>query len=642
MNSGVYFISPYPELTGRFNQALEKESDPPNIIEGAMEGAEPLVSEAERQGAEVFVTTEGHARYLRPKTSAPIVGIPRGTFEATHALHRAKVQYGDPIALFEFRYHDPRLPALKEIIGYRIRYYIYQDIDDGLAKLRQAKKEGCKAVVSGGLLAGSAQRVGCQCVPMYPSTDAILQAYHQALQIAWVRKTERHEAMKFKSIVRYSFEGIIVVDQNNEVAVFNPAAEHILRVPVDQILGQSVDKILPQGLRNIVNKTDQQELDEVITFEKRKITVNKVPIVDKEKIVGTIFTLQEVSKIQSLEEKIRRVVHSRGLTAKMTFQDIVGISTSIKDTINRAQRFSSTDETILITGETGTGKEIFAQSIHNASPRCHRPFVAINCAAIPSSLLESELFGYAEGAFTGARWGGRQGVFELAHKGTIFLDEIGELPMEVQLRLLRVLQEKEIMRVGDNKIIPLDVRVIAVTNQPLEQALQEGRFRLDLYHRLNVLRLTLAPLRKRPDDIIPLTKTFLKQWCSNQQLARKIEAAFRAQDALIVGHAWPGNVRELQNLIKRTLALADPQGETSLEEQIKSLLIEVLNGNISHPEARVPIMLHGDLKGTLEHIERQIIHEQHQLLDGDKTALARALGIGRTTLWRKLIEAGIQ
>ncbi|MBC7348263.1 MAG: PrpR N-terminal domain-containing protein, partial [Clostridia bacterium] len=266
MASEVCFISPYAELTTAIKEALSILPEPPHIIEGAIEAAEPLAYAAQEQGTEVFVTTEGNARHLRTKLAVPVVAIPVGPFDTVCALQRAKAQYGQPVALFEFRHPNPHLATLKEITQCDIHEYVYRDQEDGLAKLRQAKAEGCRAVVSGGLVATLAQSLGCQCVPIYPGVEAILQAYRQAREIARVRQTERREAAKFKSIVQYSFEGIIVVDQDNKITVFNPAAERILGIPAEQAVGRPIREVIPQSQLPLVTETGQRKLDQLRTF----------------------------------------------------------------------------------------------------------------------------------------------------------------------------------------------------------------------------------------------------------------------------------------------------------------------------------------------------------------------------------------
>ena len=443
--------------------------------------------------------------------------------------------------------------------------------------------------------------------------------------------------MYSRYVVQCTFSGIIVVDKEDIITVFNPAAERIFGIPANQALCQSLEKLFPQYHLLADDKKEYPQLDELKTIRQKQLLVNRIPIVEKGEVIGTIFTFRKPSMIQSMEEKIRRSLHAKGLTAKLNFQDIVGHSKTIRETVSRAQRFASSDETILITGESGTGKEVFAQSIHNASPRRERPFVAINCSSIPSTLLESELFGYAGGAFTGARREGKQGMFELAHLGTIFLDEIAELSHEAQAHMLRVLQEKEVMRVGDGKVTLVDVRVIAATNRPLEKAVQQGYFRLDLYHRMNVLQLKLPALREHPADVLALASTFVNQWCPNQQLTTKIIAVLVKYEGLLTHYSWPGNVRELQNLIRRVVALVGTMVEGTVEQEIEDLLNEAFADTLVFVP---PIKSRNncDLKTTITGLERELISMNYDELGGNKTKLAKRLGIGRTTLWRKLKE----
>ncbi len=262
----------------------------------------------------------------------------------------------------------------------------------------------------------------------------------------------------------------------------------------------------------------------------------------EDSLQGLVVHLQEITKVQRLEGEIRREMYAKGQIAKFSFNDIVGKSSSIERTIKYAKGFAVCDDTILIEGESGTGKELFAQAIHNGSRRYEHPFVAVNCASLPDNLLESELFGYVEGAFTGAKKGGKLGLFEVAHKGTIFLDEIGDISQLLQARLLRVLQEKQIRRIGDDRVIPVDVRVIAATNRKLSDLVANEQFRHDLYYRLNVLKLLLPPLRERLQDIPDLARYLLKNWSKDLEYCKKLELdrAFK----ILQAYSWPGNIRE--------------------------------------------------------------------------------------------------
>lgn len=249
--------------------------------------------------------------------------------------------------------------------------------------------------------------------------------------------------------------------------------------------------------------------------------------------------------MEKIEKRLRKNLTKTGFYAKYSFHDILGNSASLKKEIEKARQFAASPIGVLITGESGTGKELFANAIHNSSSRKNRPFVAINCAALPIDLLESELFGFEEGTFTGARKGGKSGLFELAHTGTIFLDEIGEIPAEVQVKLLRILQEKEVMRIGGESLIPIDVRVIAATNKDLKELIAQKKFREDLYYRLNVLSLDLPPLRDRGEDILLFTDRLLQQTGQNIKkfLPSEIRQAF-------LRYTWPGNIRELNNVVE--------------------------------------------------------------------------------------------
>ncbi|OAT86163.1 sigma-54 interaction domain-containing protein [Desulfotomaculum copahuensis] len=329
-------------------------------------------------------------------------------------------------------------------------------------------------------------------------------------------------------------------------------------------------------------------------------------------------------------------LHIRGLVAKFRFGDIVGRSAMIEETIREARKYAHSGAAVLITGESGTGKELFAQSIYNESNRREGPFVAVNCAALPENLLESELFGYEDGAFTGARKGGRQGLFPLAHGGTIFLDEVGELSSGLQARLLRVLQEKEIMPVGGHRIIPVDVRVISATNQNLTRAVQEGRFRKDLYFRLNVLNLQVPPLRDRLEDIPGLFIYFLER-LAGPGAAEKLNINNKLPESL-KKYMWPGNVRELEGFVERYVALSEENIHT--HPTFHRLLNKLTAGEEKIPPPDNDHQLTIEL-GDMLYMERQILTQASRIIRGGKSEMARVLGISRTTLWKKLKELNI-
>jgi transcriptional regulator with PAS, ATPase and Fis domain len=303
----------------------------------------------------------------------------------------------------------------------------------------------------------------------------------------------------------------------------------------------------------------------------------------------------------------------------------------MEDLICRARKYAELDSTtVLILGETGTGKELFAHSIHNESPRAKGPFVAINCAALPENLLESELFGYAEGAFTGARRGGKIGLFEMAHMGTIFLDEIGDMPLNLQSRLLRVIQEKEVMRIGDDRVIPVDVRIIASTNRNLEEDIEKGAFRRDLFYRLNVLKLIIPPLRERKEDIPLLVDLFVEKYSA--RLGKKVRGITQKARDLLMNLDYPGNVRELKGIIERAVAFAESE------------YIEEADLGISNQAAKQSDAISRDIfkvNFTLKEIEIMAIKEALAKTQNNISGAARLLGVDRTTIWRKIKESGL-
>jgi transcriptional regulator with PAS, ATPase and Fis domain len=380
------------------------------------------------------------------------------------------------------------------------------------------------------------------------------------------------------------------------------------------VLGRRAEDVIPSIRLDDVLRGGSEALGDLVEFDRAKVVVNRIPIRVGGQVVGAVATFQDITKIQSMEERIRREIYSQGHVAKFAFEDLHGNSAALRGTIEVARRYAQVDSTVLVSGETGVGKELFAQSMHRLSGRSNGPFVAVNCAALPETLLESELFGYVEGAFTGARRKGKPGLFELAHRGTIFLDEVSEIPFSLQGRLLRVLQEREVIRLGHDRVIPVDVRILCATNRNLRRLVDEGHFRRDLYWRLNVLGLPIPPLRERRDDILPLMRHFLDTLAPGGA-----HGIVLSDDALafLVQSAWPGNVRELRNLCER-LVVACPG--KSVDAGFLSRLME--SAEPTHPTP-VDARSLGDVEWALAEAR------------GSVRRAAEILGIHRATLWRR-------
>lgn len=355
-----------------------------------------------------------------------------------------------------------------------------------------------------------------------------------------------------EAIIQKINNGVIATDENGKIAICNKIAEELFNLNKEQVIGKNPDEVVPHLEVNKPLLTG--ESDEYIekTINNKHILLNRIPLEINNKISGAVLTCYEFDEVEKLEKKLRRHVYFKGHVSKYTFEDIHGKSEKLQQQIKNAKKFAPLDITVLITGETGTGKELMAHAIHNSSLRSKGPFVAINCAALPRDLLESELFGFEEGTFTGAKKGGRAGLFEQAHQGTIFLDEIGEIPSEIQVKLLRVLESKEVMRIGGDKLIAVDVRVIAATNRDLKEMVLKQKFREDLYYRLNVLKLYIPPLRERKEDLLYLLDMMLKEYGKSVKEFLSDEAIKILQD-----YKWPGNVRELKNVVEFLVATVD-------------------------------------------------------------------------------------
>lgn len=363
------------------------------------------------------------------------------------------------------------------------------------------------------------------------------------------------ESNKFKNalnvILNFIPDSIIATDLEGNITEYNEASEILFKLEKKEVMGRKIDSVFDQlKITDVINKK-RPITNVLLNIDNINIVTNKYPLLDDDgKVLGVIFISKKYMEIENEQIKLRSKLIPSGHVARHTFGDILGSSNRIYELKKVAYRMAKTDSTIFITGESGTGKEVFAQAIHNASNRKEKPFVAINCAALNVSLLESELFGYEEGSFTGAKKGGKIGLFEMANGGTIFLDEIGEIPPELQAKLLRVLDEKQVMRIGGTNVINVDTRIIAATNKDIGKAVEEGTFREDLYYRINVLPLKLPPLRERPEDIIILLKSFLNELGPKKRLSKEVIE-------LLKTYSWPGNIRELRNCAEYMYQLSE-------------------------------------------------------------------------------------
>lgn len=397
----------------------------------------------------------------------------------------------------------------------------------------------------------------------------------------------QNEALKnqLETILNTLQEAIVALDENRRVIVYNQASEKIFTTPVARAIGSDWQDIMPDSILIACLESGEGVSRQLKFIDGQHYLVDANLLVDHGHTVkGVVATFHPVQEIKELETQVRRELKDSANVARYSFKDIKGSSAELRRAVSLATKFAATDLTILLEGESGTGKELFAQAIHNQSSRRNNPFVAINFAAIPDNLVESELFGYEEGAFTGARKGGKAGLFEEAHLGTIFLDEIGSASPDVQNRLLRVLEEREIRRLGSGKNTPVDVRVIAATNIDLEELARRERFREDLYYRLCALPIVIPTLRVRKTDILGLADYFIKKYSGAMDCSPEVRAVF-------LQYAWPGNIRELQNTVKYLCSVVDPGKIATVDDLPPYLLRKLDSARREKAEEHPPVPL---------------------------------------------------
>ncbi len=461
------------------------------------------------------------------------------------------------------------------------------------------------------------------------------------------------EVQTLTEILDHAYECIVVVDRQGYITRLNRSYEEVLGMAADAAIGKHVTEVIENTRMHIVAASGVPEVGWVQKINGHDRIVQRIPLFRDGQVVGAVgkFMFKDIaelkeltgriglleSKVELYEQELKSIRGSR-----YTFSQIVGRSSALAQAKQLAVRGAQSHAPILLLGESGTGKELFAHAIHQSSSRAAAPFVRVNCAAIPPDLLEAELFGYADGAFTGARKGGKPGKLELAHRGTIFLDEIGDMPLAMQAKILRAVQEKEVERVGGLHPIRVDLRIIAATNADLERRVAEGRFREDLFYRLNVIGIRLPPLRERHGDVPLLVEHALARLAEEQGAPpRRLSPGLME---ILERYPWPGNVRELVNLLERLVYTVDsPEiGVGDLPPLLARRLLGEAGGGAQEGAASVPVAAAPSLDVSVAEAERAAVLRALERARGRKAEAARLLGIHRTTLYDKLRKYGLE
>ncbi|WP_057914734.1 sigma 54-interacting transcriptional regulator [Peribacillus muralis] len=630
----IGIISTYPAFTSVAQEVTEELGLTDVVIEhGTLnEGAEIAIRWEREKSVDAIIVRSLTYEYVQRSVSLPCISMEISNYDLLEAFYKAR-KFGGQVAVIYPR-DDKKADDLQHfarVANIEITPFFYTNRFGWIRQTLQAKRQGYNTVVSFGRIIELAQHLGMRGIIVEIERETLRETLKQTKSLLRINQSEQVKARRKQetirrsdTILKLSTDGVISINSDSSIIIFNPAAEKLLNINAKDIIGLKRKELENHPVLGPLLKEDSELEGELMSLAGINIVVNR-------RLLGKgnmVVSFQTASHIQTLEGKIRKNIHAKGLVARYKFNDLIGNNSAFQKVVDRGIQFAKTDFTVLLTGESGTGKELFAHSIHQASGREKGPFIAINCAALPESLLESELFGYEEGAFTGARKGGKLGHFELAHRGTIFLDEIGEMSVVLQARLLRVLQDREVMRVGGDKVIPVDVRIIAATNRNLLQSIEKGQFREDLYYRLNVLTLRLPSLGERFEDIPLLAERFLEEIDKTHGLKSNLPESWLH---VLQQYHWPGNVRELKNFVQRCVVLT--QSVNNPEDVVTNLLHELMMDRQHIGEKFITVE-----KGTLAEMENQIIRKLDMTSGYDRIKLAKFLGISRTTLWTKLKE----
>ena len=596
------------------------------VFDEAITAARELIA---RNAVDVIISAGANATYLRDRVDIPVIRINVSGFDILRALMKAS-RFSDKVALINYRETDANLEEVKHLINVDIEQRSYTTIEDARLQFRELKQLGYRVVVGSSFVTDLSENEGLTGILTY-SEQAIHQAVDMAIEVTRTQRIEQGRQAWLNQVIQHLQEGVIAVDRDQLVQCFNPASRRILGVETDLMLRRPLHELVPGLVVESGPDNDAEPQPQVLRIGSRLIMATCVPLREIGVDTGFVITLQDSAAIERADRRIRTQRSPREYAARYHLDDIIGESPVIQRMINLARQYAQSDSTVLLVGESGTGKELFAQGIHNASPRSDGRFVAINCAGFAESLLESELFGYEEGAFTGARKGGRVGLIEAAHGGTLFLDEVGDMPTNLQTRLLRVLQEREVTRVGGTIPTPVDVRVIAATNVELRERIESGDLREDLYYRLNILSILVPPLRARTEDIPLLAGETLRRLLHEAGVSADPEPVLAALRDRLLSYSWPGNVREMENFMER-LAVFITQNDDPLSASGQKALYSILPELLISDSTDEP----GTLRAKQRSVEIDRIQRVFTECEGNMAEVARKLGVSRTTLWRKL------
>lgn len=583
------------------------------------------VIKMEKKGVEVLISRGATQSLIERNCALPVIGCNVCITDLIPALCHAR-QYGRCVGVNSYGSFRSLKAMLETALGIEIIFMDgYATRSENLDHVRWMKEQQIPVVLGGSVTVDYANELGLKGILIPTRRETLEAAVAEAIRTVQIIRKERNEKNHIQQVVECTADAIYWIDKQHNITPMNESAQNFAEVLADGRDSKNLSLCwfgndVAENIRKCATVSNKVQTLGKTTFI---YTLRTVSI--SEDSGGLMLFIQDSSRIRTLEYNIRFHRRQQHDSHMYTLSNFIGHSKEAVQCRKMVKAIAPHDATVLIMGESGTGKEILAQSIHHMSRRSSKPFVAINCMALENNLLDSELFGYEEGSFTGAKKGGKIGLIEMAHDGTLFLDEIGSISLPLQAKLLRALQEKEIRRIGSEKAIPINVRVIAATNSNLQEKVRSGEFRLDLYYRLCILDIQIPPLRERKNDIILLTQHFCEEFHFPFD-------AFPEKDLqTMIDYNWPGNVRELRNFVER-VSLIFPN------KSIHELMVE--NIQLSSIIYSDPMDESSVLKvkpGTLDEMESDLIAQMFRRTKS-KTELADILNISRSTLWKKMSE----
>jgi len=629
--------SSYPEMLEIAEEFNKMKNFHIKVEVVVLDKAVEIAKNYEAQNYDMIISRGITGALIRKAVNIPVINIEVTTTDLIKTLFDAK-RYSKNIfmVLYENNMRPYDFVFIKEMLNLNddelsVYYYKTEEELKKIIALINNKFIDAVVVGIGAYTIDIAKSYNMKALMVYSNREAIYKAFEEAKRTIDITKRYIQVNLLTESFFKELTTGIILLDKDENIIFITNNICESLHMNKSMFIDRNLDYLSHNF--ELFYELSFSKNNYLTEYNNMEYNISKITLSNSKELLGFCISVECVNINPVKAIPVKKIIQNKnGLNAKYSFEDIVGQSKPMVKLIERAKSYSKSDGNILIVGESGTGKELLASSIHNYSSRVNGPYVAINCAALPQSLLESELFGYEEGAFTGAKKGGKLGIFELAENGTVFLDEVSEITLPAQAQLLRVLQEKTIMRIGGNKMIPINARVIAATNADLQQRVKIGTFREDLYHRLNVLNLNIPPLRERKDDIAALIFRFLKIYSYNEAI--DIPNIFMQK---LKNYNWHGNIRELQNFVEKFVILSNdfPDKFKLLEELYFDLMNNEKYDEKESDTLKIEI-------SSLKEMECQIIRKLYNDCLDNKVNLAKKLGISRTSLWNKLKEMDLE